>query len=487
MFHDFKHGESFGVLSLFSAEQGIVSKPWHRLASDDWWEAVTVARDGGAPIPEYDGPQTGESEPTPVLPDSDNVAGATGGWDWRHTATHDRDSLTIEDARERTRTAIARAYNRRENVLIEALPTMGKSYGSVAAAADTVQSVTILTGRGRKEQYDQLREWCKEHNLDYYTLPSFTHDCLTANGEHGDDWRETVMDWYRRGARPQEIHKSAEYILDRPLPCQVHDGQRCPYASKWDFDPDEYDILIGHYAHAYKPKVTTGRAVVFDEFPDAYETKLGPQLQGAVSHWLEQTDEMPFDEWTDLIERRDDDRLRAGALQWFAEHDVDVDEGQVFEDPSAHASAPLAVFTLLASNDLGNGFETADLEDLGTGVYNRQNTSMSLLRPPALEYATSVVALDGTPTKEMWELSLGIHLSHRPVLDDRERSTYIEEALNLNLVRTTEYVKPYNSSDHVNVDSDAALLEKIAAEHGEEPSLITTSTAEHEYDVAGVE
>jgi DNA-binding transcriptional ArsR family regulator len=59
VFHDHKHGESFGVLSLFAAEQGILSKPWGRLAGGDWWEAVDAARDAGAPIPEYEGGRGG--------------------------------------------------------------------------------------------------------------------------------------------------------------------------------------------------------------------------------------------------------------------------------------------------------------------------------------------------------------------------------------------------------------------------------------------
>jgi len=72
------------------------------------------------------------------------------------------------------------------------------------------------------------------------------------------------------------------------------------------------------------------------------------------------------------------------------------------------------------------------------------------------------------------------------VLQDGERAEYIRDALNLNLVRTTEYVKPYNSADHVHAEEDAALLERIAEEHGERPGVITTTTAEEEYDAAGV-
>ncbi|WP_254538944.1 hypothetical protein [Halomarina litorea] len=428
----------------------------------------------------------GEREHTAVLPAAvRDLTTAASGWDWKH-AGRDDDTLTVEDARERTVDAIADAYTSSDRVLVEALPTMGKSYGAVKAAADTDQQVTVLTGRGHKEQYEQFREWCDEHGLDYYTLPSFTRDCDTANGEHGQEWADTVAGWYRRGATPKEIHKSAEYVLDRPLPCQEHEGQRCPYASKWDFDPDEYDVLIGHYNHAHKTKVSAGRTVVFDEFPDAYETLLGPELQGAVSYWLQATDDVPFDDYTDLLENRDDQSRRADALLWFDEHGVEPDETHVFDDASAHAAAPLAVFTLLASDDLGNGFERADLEDVGLGVFDRARGGVSVLQAPALEYASGVVALDGTPTKRMWELALGERLNHRPVLQGAERAEYVRDALNLNLVRTTEYVKPYNSADHVNTEQDAALLEAITERHGERPAVITTTTAEHEYDADGV-
>ena len=434
-------------------------------------------------------PTHGRPDPdhTAVLPPAvRDLSTATSGWDWEHAARDD-DTLTVEDARERTVEAIADAYTSGDRVLIEALPTMGKSYGAVQAAAETGEQITILTGRGNKEQYSQIQEWCDEHGLDYYTLPSFARDCDTANGEYGEDWKQTVMDWYHRGATPQQIHKSAEYHLGEPLPCQRHDGHSCPYASLWNFDPDEFDVLLGHYTHGYKQKVTSGRTVVFDESPDAYEHELGATKR-AVSYWLSTVDGVPFEDYTDLVENRSDQARRGEALLWFDEHGVEPDESHVFEDPHARADAPLAVYSLLAGEDLGNGFERARVDDDAgaVAVYDRESTAVHALRPPDLTYTSGVVALDGTPTKRMWELSLGTRLNHRSVLQDGERREYIEDALNLNLVRSTEYIKSYNSADHVNTDQDAALLEAIADEHGQTPSVITTATAEGEYDADGV-
>lgn len=402
-----------------------------------------------------------------------------------------RDADPMTDARRRTTEAITDAFHGSDRVLLEALPTLGKSYGTIKAAAETGEPISVFTGRGRKEQYEQIREWCDEHGLSYYTLPSFTRDCDTANGEHGAEWKETVRDWYNRGATPKDIHAFAESELGRPLPCQEHEGQRCPYASKWDFDPESFDVLIGHYAHAHKSKVTQSRTVVFDEFPgDTYETKLGPRLEDAVTHYLQREDALPFSDYTELIERRDDQPRRADALALLQEEGVDAEGKCVFGEPHAHAMAPLAVFTIIAGaeNNLGNGWEYTKFPDSEhIGLFDREQGRVFVLSPPPLDYTRGIVALDGTPTKRMWELSLGERrLNHRQILSRPERKEYIQDGLNLNIIRTSEYVKPYNSAEHVNVTGDGALLEGIHQQYGQRPALITTSKAEAEYDQAGV-
>lgn len=125
---------------------------------------------------------------------------------------------------------------------------------------------------------------------------------------------------------------------------------------------------------------------------------------------------------------------------------------QPFDDSASHAAAPLAAYTLLASDDLGNGWEHADLGDGRVGLYDREADRVILLTPPPLEYTRGAVALDGTPTLDMWELALGETLNHRSVLSEPERREYVRDVLDLQLVRTAEAIKPYNSADHVAVE-----------------------------------
>ena len=501
-FHDHKEGEAFGVLGLLAAEERIISDPWDDLEGSDWWAAVDAAREHGAAIPDHVAPSPSKADPedvehTAVLPPAvRDLSTTSSGWDWEHAA-ESSPALSLQDARDRTKSTIADAYQYGDRVLVEAQPTLGKSYGAVAAAADTDTPITVLTGRGRKEQYDQFEEWADEHGLESKVLPSFTDECPTAAGDHGEDWKHTVMEWYNRGATGQEIHNRAEDALGRPLPCQVaEDGEHieCPYRHAWSFDPDEKDVLLGHYTHAHVEQVTHGRAVVFDEFPGgAYETTLsGEGLETAVSYWLRSTDAVPFDSYHDLVENRDDDTRRADALLYLENHVDGPAERDVFDDDDAHAAAPLAVWSILAGEDLENGYEYADLGDLGTGLFvhdpdaPNDPSTVVLLQPPDLPPSADVVALDGTPTLRMWELALGCHLNHRPVLQDAERVEYIRDTLNLQFVRTTAHVKPYNNGDHVNTDADAALLEAITDLHDERPGVVSTMTALDEYADADV-
>jgi hypothetical protein len=461
-----------------------------------WWKGVEHLRDLGFEIPEVDDAGShADAERVAVLPNSPRAKAAANGWAWRNADRGgEDDALTVDDARERTTETIADAYDRGGRVLVEALPTLGKSYGAVAAAAETDEPITVLTGRGREEQYEQFKEWCANRGLKAKVLSSVKRDCETFDGEHGEDIATTVNEWYDRGATGKEIHRDAEYELGKPLPCDGPAGARCSYKAAWQFEADDYDVLIGHYNHAHVDSVTSGRTVVFDESPgDAFETTLGgSRLAGAVTRYIQNVEALPFDDYTDLLANRDDPERRARALAHFEDNDPDRDAAQAFAT-GGHALAPLAAYTILAGagdgdagRNLGNGWERAKLPGMGdVGLFDRENGNVHLLTPPDLKYARGVVGLDGTPTPRMWELALGGRMDHRRVLDTDVRREYVRDGLGLNIIRTTDAVKPYSgTTEHVAVDQDHTLLEAVADEHDTRPALLTTATAERAYENA---
>jgi hypothetical protein len=478
-----------GPVSMAAIDANACQEDDPPVSGRTWWQGVDHLRDLGYEIPEFN-PNGDDADPVVVLPNAPIERAERNIWDWRG----EDDTLEIEDVRAWTVDTIANALAHGGESLVDVLPSGGKSYGSVAAVArEDSPPVSIFTTRGRKEQYGQFGEWCDEYGLTHKTLPSFFQECPTAAGDHGDEWAERVREWYRRGATGQDIHKYAEDVLGRPLPCQCDDhGEpiECPYTAAWRFDPDEYDVLLGHYVHAYNPKVVAGRGAIFDEFTDnAFERVLNRGLEGAVSYYLKSRPDVPFTDYTDLVENRDDPQRRADGIVAL-EGDLEPDGRSVLEEDHAHAAAPLATFTLLAAaeNDLGNGLERAPFSDETgrVGIHDRGTGTIRVLTPPALDSAQAVLALDGTPTPELWDLTLGEDLHHRQVLNDDERAEYLQDGLGTSIISTSPWLKPYNSADHINTDDDAALLEAIADKHGTKPGVITTRTALTEYEKADV-
>lgn len=228
-----------------------------------------------------------------------------------------------------------------------------------------------------------------------------------------------MHEWYASGASPSAIH-------ERDLPCNAGD-RTCPMEAGWNFDPDDYDILLGHYSHIQVPLVTKSRGLVVDEFPGgAFETTLD-NPQAAVSDYLAAHDELPFEDYADLMDRRHDAAARERALDTI---NPAPDEDVVFDSDDAHSHTSLAVYALLTGEDLRNGIEVARTEDKTT-IHNRRRGSITILDPPDLTYATAVVGLDGTPTHDMWVTALNEPLNHKQILTDEERVEFIGDVLGL--------------------------------------------------------
>lgn len=397
-----------------------------------------------------------------------------------------------------------------KHTIVEGLPSAGKSFGTLKTVDKTAKSATILTSR--HDLYHQYGEWCDDRNLTFHELGSFYRDCPTANGEHGSEWETKVRRLYNKGVSGKQIHKHDEQLFGGPLPCTT-DGA-CPYSSSWsNFDPDEYDVLIGNYVHAYNPNVVEGRTVVFDEFPENefIETFDSNTLSSVVNNFLEGRDEIPFDGYSDVLENRDDDDRHDDAIEWFAHNEaLDPDtlsvingEGHTtYEHHSSvkHALGPLMTFALIDGRNLGNGWEHSRLElEVGSGdgrltdrvaARNRRakdgHPELHLLRPPKLETANSVLCLDGTPEPDMWRMVVDEGLDCKQVLSNEERREYLTNVLDVRIIQTTNAAKHYASGTYVNAEQDGALFDSIERETGVRPSLISTKAAIECYDEANV-
>lgn len=399
----------------------------------------------------------------------------------------------LRRARERCEQSMVEAVKQEVDVLIDALPAMGKSRNVSKVVAQSNISATVLTARS--DLYHEHQEWCEQEGLDHYRLPAFHQDCPTAAGEHGDEWADRVLEVYNRDVRAGTLHRSWLQHHSEPLPC-TRNGP-CPYQAKWDFNPEDHDVLIGHYTHAYRTDVIEGRVVVFDEAPWSSFLQEVPSQDVArsVSSHLSRYNVAPFQDFTEVLEQRGEDEATEQAKDWCLTQGLDRDTHAVLktENTQDHALAPILLYALLTAEDLGNGWEQTTIQSVGTNdddviiARERGSGDVSVLIPPTLAPATCVIGLEGMAAPELWELALGRPLEHRQVLNNEERGDYLTDGLNLDLIQTTtDSVYPYSGGTWVNVERDEALLRAIRFREGTDPALISTNRAIQMYDDAGL-
>lgn len=384
----------------------------------------------------------------------------------------------IDEFRDRVTNRLVKALDSDEQVLIEALPSLGKSYGTVKAAAQSEGPITVLTAR--HDLYDQFDDWCDEFDLTIERIPSFTHDCLTYDGEHGDEWQDKVNSAYQSGVSASRIHKSDLQLFDQRLPCQAGD-EPCQFKRKWDDLNDDADVLVGHYRHAYAPKSVSDRTVVIDEYDlEAWTTEFtADSVHSIVSAYLDDNsipERELFNAETldDLMEIRGD---YTGLLP------SDVGSKNDFNhvvESNGHTDADLIVETILTAERMGNGFERAHLGEIDgndmVGVRNRENGSVTVLKRPELDETNGIICLDGTPIHELWELALGREIDHWQALSDNERTTLLDEH-GYNIIHLNDSCKPYSSGQWVTQPHDRTLMELISAYENKPLSVISSDSA----------
>ncbi|MGB9987456.1 winged helix-turn-helix transcriptional regulator [Salarchaeum japonicum] len=381
-------------------------------------------------------------------------------------------SLSLSQVRDKCLKAIEEAYAETQPVLIDALPGTGKSYAAVEAASATETPITILTSRGRKGRYAEIESWCQTHGLSSKILPNADEDCPTFDGKHGPQLKRRFKKYRELGITVSDLHAHWN------PPCQ--NGSACPYQAAWNFQPENYDVIIGHYTHAYVEKVIENRVVVSDEIPsDAFLTKF-EDLQTTITNFLQQTSGIPFPNYFSLISNNDSKNTEL-ALNWFENRGINIGGSKQILDPTTtdyHIHAPLLVLGILVSEPLGNNWSRASLGGGQVFAHNQNGNEMSVLTPPTLTNAKNVIALDGTPTLRLYDLMFNVGFEQKQVLSDSEREEYIRNTQNLKIVQTElKYIRPYTSGNNVNVDRDEALLREVIAVHGDDPAVISSDRA----------
>ena len=399
------------------------------------------------------------------------------------------DAPDITEARDRLHDAIDSAFSQSTPTLIDALPSIGKSRGVVEWVHKTGHPVTVFTVR--KELYQQYAEWARERDLRFKRLPSFQEDCETANGTYDgrNSWSSRVREAYRNGLRPSEIHSRAKALFGESLPCEPN----CTYRSKREFEPEDYDIILGNFRYSYTPGVVEGRYIVFDEFPnEEFLEEYSPELVASTTAaFCRSHEDFPVSFKKEIDTARQDPAQRDQLLSWFRDNgskplyrnaQISVDSGT----SNAHPNAGAIVYSLVSMSFLDNGWGITELPDKRVTVLDPKSEKLIILNRPSLADSKGVLALDGTPSVLKWELVLGDDLVHDPILTDSEKSNFLLDQLNIEVIQTTHRVKTYSSGTYVTPRADLALIEAIAEREHSDVYLITTKKALSRYESNGL-
>jgi len=494
-------------LQVVALEEGIISTIGDYPSGEDFFEAVDALRDRGAQIPEYQREQMYFSNAA-ILPELEEPMFSTG--------------ITTSELRELTCDQMKRAIMDDDNVCVDAIMTAGKSYGAFKAVAELDRQASVFVARN--DMKEQSKQYALENGIDeddILVLPSITDDCPTWNGQHGETWQKRIQAQYAAGASPKAIHEMNDNIPCRGDHDHDDDGEAlCEYEQKWQFDPDDYQVIIGHYKHAHVTHVTMGRVTIFDEAPvNQFTERLeGTRLVTAINTFLSQTVSPPVDDFDDLIRNRDDSETVTACSRWFSQmeqqDEIDLsspDNSGVIRNVDEtgaeyHAYAPHAVYAILNASPIADGsnFERCFMPGtMGGGLVFTTSEEhgdyyTEFRQSPSLDYAESVLALDGTPLVDEsrndphkvreWEQALGVPMKHRRVMDDADRRDYIKHTLNHQYVSASEHVNPYSSGKYNDMAEDAALCSAVKEVYGGgtyAPLTFTPKAVSDRYDDAG--
>ncbi|RQG98312.1 hypothetical protein EA472_18030 [Natrarchaeobius oligotrophus] len=369
---------------------------------------------------------------------------------------------------------------------------LGKTYsaGKLAADPSVDRPVTVLTNE--TDTREQVKDYAIEEGQDsdrIKMLPQFFEVCPTAAGEHDDveipyreeTWSQLVEMLHSNQITPSYMHKR----LDDAMPCQ-HEG-KCPYAVACDFEIDNVDLLIGHPIHGNVERYIEERVTIFDEDAggafeytveqDAYTRAINVLLE----HHVDLDGATSID---DLIAADDDQRA-----EWIAEihEQVDLTDPNVgYSDQGGRADAPLLAIAVL------NGEPVADdgslnmrrtelasktlLYDEGTDT---TDPSIIVRTPPEpLASAWATIAMDGTPTPEIWCNRLGLDLEYHEFMTLNERAEFIEHVLDYNIVQLTpDRTVSAAKAKNLNRDVFNGILWEIKNEHDRMLPTITSNEA----------
>lgn len=403
-------------------------------------------------------------------------------------------TFTLDEFRKKTGRLIIEAMKNNARALLRAECAGGKTYGSFKYPSNTNKNTAHLMPR--RDLYDEGERLAEKFGESSVILRTPENDCGCFDPESPLFNQKAKNLKNICGLSGTEIHSKLD------MAC----GNACDYMQQQEtFDPDNYDVIIGHYKHAYRRSIQQGRFGFIDEFPGSAFTMTVENPGEHITPFLQDHDSILYDDYSELKDNRHNVsgihmEKRNSLHDWLQSNGPSVEPDEIINNHPKrryHRNAPYLAYVVQNLVDLGNGFEIPEWQSLGTpcrfsngrkSVFQRGDGSgcLSLLTPPDLSDFDGILGLDATPTPSMWNLVLGENLDRREVLkSNEERENYLRNTLGITVKQTNTALKSYNGGN-ISYPRDTGILYGGTLEHGEKPGVIVTQRGERKFDENGV-
>lgn len=392
-------------------------------------------------------------------------------------------------------------------VIFKGAPGVGKTTSLFKVSYKKTEPTTYLAAR--TDMYNAAKQKALEAGFDedeIAVVPSPFQTCPTFLGAHGNQIQTEYKHLYSMGLGAAYLHNSTSI----ETPCH-HDTVDCPYMTQRIEDPNEYNVIIGHYKHALNETLIENRLTFVDEFAedDAVTTFTKPGLDDhtrigkAFDGYFDYADFLPwrsFGEFIIKLSRDDIDNLseHAGNIDTHPDGgDTDgliVSEQELLEmdpDERFHKKAPAIIFGLLMAEDLGNEWHSwqsssayasefselsEDLVIVRNDPNNLDHLEIYMLEPTDLGAASQVIGLDGTARKPMWDTIFKQDFAIEEFIGNDQMLKYVQDVQGMDLWKSTEAARPYSSARDLYADTDAATIQYTSLVL-DDPVVITAKKA----------
>ena len=349
--------------------------------------------------------------------------------------TNSSNRVTTSKARDRLEDTLFSALETRENTLIDAPTSLGKTYLIATTRWRDYPEITggepvIHIHQTKKARKDAVEKSRAKSGVECRVLRGRTDACPVAAGDHDEELTapdgRTPSEWIDwmcnvRNITFQKAHRKLAHHCD--LPC----GDHCDAVTQWwglssSDDELEYDVLHTTANFAYVDDLVEGANIIFDERPEygfSFNSTEREQFQRATTNLLKHRSD---DERAMVDLRfaavRDEPELQSELEEYFED---EVSQEWLFRREETHRLAPAIGRAILDSEEVCAGRYHGKDGRVEVVMDGQCGEIRHIQHTPDLTEARCIIGLDAFPSETRWGINTVDSLTQLDVLTPAER------------------------------------------------------------------